>query len=45
MSSTVTAKAVQDLPLNGRNFVQLVALIPGANEGPGNGLSQRWPSR
>ncbi len=39
VSSTVTAKAVQDLPLNGRNFVQLVQLIPGANEGPGNGLS------
>ena len=39
ISSTVTAKAVQDLPLNGRNFVQLVALTPGANEGPGNGLS------
>ena len=39
VSSTVTAKAVQDLPLNGRNFVQLVQLVPGANEGPGNGLS------
>jgi Carboxypeptidase regulatory-like domain len=39
VSNTVTAKAVQDLPLNGRNFVQLVALTPGANEGPGNGLS------
>jgi hypothetical protein len=39
VSSTVTARAVQDLPLNGRNFVQLVALVPGANEGPGNGLS------
>src|SRR6202522_2735140 len=39
VSSTVTAKAVQDLPLNGRNFVQLVALAPGANEGQGNGLS------
>ncbi len=38
VSSTVTAKAVQDLPLNGRNFVQLVQLVPGANEGPGNGL-------
>jgi hypothetical protein len=35
VSSTVTAKAVQDLPLNG----QLVQLVPGANEGPGNGLS------
>lgn len=39
VSSTVTAKAVQDLPLNGRNFVQLVALVPGATEGQGNGLS------
>jgi Carboxypeptidase regulatory-like domain len=37
VSSTVTAKAVQDLPLNGRNFVQLVQLVPGANEGPGMG--------
>ena len=45
VSSTVTARAVQDLPLNGRNFVQLVALVPGANEGQGNGLSQRWPPR
>jgi hypothetical protein len=39
VSSTVTAKAVQDLPLNGRNFVQLVALVPGANPGSGNSLS------
>jgi hypothetical protein len=39
VSSTITAKAVQDLPLNGRNFVQLVQLVPGANEGPGNGLT------
>jgi hypothetical protein len=39
VSSTVTAQAVQNLPLNGRNFVQLVQLVPGANEGPGNGLT------
>ncbi len=39
VSSTVTAQEVQDLPLNGRNFVQLVQLVPGANEGPGNGLT------
>src|SRR6202453_1178207 len=39
ISSTVTSEAVQDLPLNGRNFVQLVALVPGANPGAGNGLS------
>jgi hypothetical protein len=39
VSSTVTSMAVQDLPLNGRNFVQLVQLVPGANEGMGNGLT------
>jgi hypothetical protein len=39
VSSTVTQMAVEDLPLNGRNFVQLVQLVPGANEGPGNGLT------
>jgi hypothetical protein len=39
VSSTVTEMSVQDLPLNGRNFVQLVQLVPGANEGPGNGLT------
>jgi hypothetical protein len=39
VSSTVTARSVQDLPLNGRNFVQLVQNVPGANEGPGTGLS------
>ena len=39
VSSTVTAAAVQDLPLVNRNFVQLVQLVPGANEGPGNGLT------
>ncbi|MGI4853534.1 MAG: TonB-dependent receptor domain-containing protein [Janthinobacterium lividum] len=39
VSTSVTAQAVQDLPLNGRNYVQLVQLVPGANEGPGNGLT------
>jgi hypothetical protein len=39
VSSTVSEQSVQDLPLNGRNFVQLVQLVPGANEGPGNGLT------
>ena len=39
VSSTVTAQSVQDLPLNGRNLTQLVQLVPGANEGPGNGLT------
>lgn len=39
VTSTVTDHAVQNLPLNGRNFIQLVQLVPGANEGPGNGLT------
>src|SRR5204863_517184 len=33
LSALVTEKAVQDLPVNGRNFVRLVQLAPGANEG------------
>lgn len=39
VSSSVSDQAVQNLPLNGRNFIQLVQLVPGANEGPGNGLT------
>jgi hypothetical protein len=39
VSSSVTSEAVVDLPLNGRNFIQEVQLVPGANEGPGNGLT------
>ena len=39
LSSTVPSQAVQDLPLNGRNFVQLAQQVPGANGGPGNGLT------
>jgi len=39
LSSTVTSQAVQDLPLNGRNFVQLAQAVPGANEGPPAGLT------
>ena len=35
----VTAHAVRDLPLNGRNYVHLVQVAAGANPGPPNGLS------
>jgi hypothetical protein len=35
----LTEKAVQDLPLNGRNFINLAQVTPGANEGPPNGLT------
>jgi hypothetical protein len=39
LSSLVTEKAVQDLPVNGRNFVRLVQLAPGAHEGLPNSLA------
>lgn len=38
LSSTIGQTAVQNLPLNGRNFVQLVQVQPGVNQGPPNGL-------
>ncbi|MBN9617731.1 MAG: TonB-dependent receptor [Acidobacteriales bacterium] len=37
--TTVTEKATQELPLNGRNFINLVQVIPGATEGLNNGLA------
>lgn len=39
LSALVTERAVQDLPVNGRNFVRLVQLVPGANEGLANSLA------
>jgi hypothetical protein len=41
-SSMITGleeKSVQDLPLNGRNFINLAQVSAGANEGPANGLT------
>ena len=35
----VDERAMQDLPLNGRNFIRLAQLTPGATEGPSNALS------
>jgi len=39
VQETVTQQAVEDLPLSGRNYIGLVQITPGANEGPGNGLT------
>ncbi len=39
VATTVTEQAVQDLPLSGRNYINLAQITPGANEGPGNGLT------
>ncbi len=36
LNSLITTKAVQDLPLNGRNFMSLVQLVPGGSEGAQN---------
>jgi hypothetical protein len=39
ITSVVTEKSVQDLPLNGRNFVSLVTLQPGVTAGQDNAIS------
>jgi hypothetical protein len=39
IGSSVTERAVQDLPLNGRNFINLAQIIPGATEGAPNSIS------
>ncbi|MGI4979568.1 MAG: TonB-dependent receptor domain-containing protein [Janthinobacterium lividum] len=39
IGSNVTQRAVQDLPLNGRNFINLAQIIPGATEGAPNSIS------
>jgi len=38
VQSTVTEKSVQDLPLNGRNFINLVQVQPGVNAGQANAV-------
>lgn len=37
-SDSVVEKAVQDLPLNGRNYIQLAQVLPGSTEGSPNSL-------
>ena len=39
LGTAITGKLVHDLPLNGRNYVQLAQLVPGVSPGPPNGLS------
>ncbi len=39
LTSTVTEQATQELPLNGRNFYNLVQITAGATEGLNNGLA------
>lgn len=39
VGGNVTERAVQDLPLNGRNFINLVQVMPGATEGAPNSIN------
>lgn len=39
VQDVVTERAVQDLPLNGRNFIGLVQVTAGVNAGPPNAIS------
>ena len=39
LAATITDQATQDVPLNGRNYINLVQVVPGATEGLNNGLA------
>lgn len=39
LSTVLTERPVQDLPLNRRNYIELAQLVAGANPGPPNALS------
>lgn len=39
VSTTITQTAVQNVPLNGRNFINLIQVQPGINQGPTNSLT------
>ncbi|MEK7829915.1 MAG: carboxypeptidase regulatory-like domain-containing protein, partial [Acidobacteriota bacterium] len=39
VGTAITGKLVQELPLNGRNYIALALLVPGVSAGPPNGLA------
>ncbi|WP_213807394.1 TonB-dependent receptor [Granulicella sp. dw_53] len=39
IGSTISNEAVENLPTNGRNFIDLVQLVPGANPGTANSIA------
>jgi len=39
VSTVVTERQIEDLPLDGRNFMELAQILAGTNEGPPNALS------